>query len=1002
MAQLAIALLGSARITLDGRDVAGLGAKGRALLAYLALNAGQPQHRAAVAGLLWPHSENPRKNLRVELVRVQKALGQPLIEAFADDLLRISPACELWLDANEFAALIDLVAAHAHANEQLCPECAQKLARAADLYTGDLLAEIDHIPELEALLEWAEPHRSRLHLQACSVFGRLYADAERRSEAAAATRYARRALALDPADEAAHCCLIRLFLGQSRFSDAALQYELCRSALADLGAQPGSEAAELFRQITQRRRPGPPASSPRPRRQAGPTPSAREYERTLMLERVAAWWQIELRVGQAAGRPLIDIELAYAPDAVAAPGNLPARGRPPTSSARVAAVFDQAGGELLILGAPGAGKTTLLLQLVKALLARAQADPRQPIPVVFALSSWARARPLAEWCAEQLKQVYGVPLDIGQSWIVARYLLPLFDGLDEVRAEERATCIAALNQFRQEYGLIKLAVCCRSDQYYELGDRLALPEAVEVQPLTSRQIDHALATAPGQLGAVRAIIAGDPALQQIVATPLMLSFLEEAYQRINLSGLPQLSPAERQRYLSNAYVECQLAARARRRNRPRWGAPALTRWIGWLAQRMQSLHEPLFFLDHLSPLWLAHSRQRAAYAAGEKLVFGLIVGLVSGVIWSLDGGLARRTLATPLARLAFGITTPNTVPELVALLRAALGATMLISLGMALAVWLATWLVIERRNRLGGTRRHVHTALVIGCTVGVFDGLLAGRWNGLVVSSDGSRQLLANLGLGLLTGLATGLGAGFVYWRAVQPGRVLLVEQFRWSWRVARRWLARGVGVGLALGAIYGLTVGASAGVIVGLLYGMALGLANGAVAGLLCGALLGVERDTVAKRMEPNQGIRLSAAAAARSGGLAWLAVSLTAVAAASLASVYFFQPNNPSALPWIVVWNCITWSIWALSFGVGTALLNGGFACLQHVLLRAILRAGGAMPWRYVHLLDEAVACNLLVRAGGGYYFTHELILQHFAAQAAPQHPAEPPEPPLIERTV
>ena len=94
MAHLAIALLGSARITLDGRDVAGLGAKGRALLAYLALNAGQPQHRAAVAALLWPNGDSPRKNLRVELVRLQKALGQPVIETRTDDMLRLDPACD--------------------------------------------------------------------------------------------------------------------------------------------------------------------------------------------------------------------------------------------------------------------------------------------------------------------------------------------------------------------------------------------------------------------------------------------------------------------------------------------------------------------------------------------------------------------------------------------------------------------------------------------------------------------------------------------------------------------------------------------------------------------------------------------------------------------------------------------------------------------------------------------------------------------------------------------
>ena len=50
-------------------------------------------------------------------------------------------------------------------------------------------------------------------------------------------------------------------------------------------------------------------------------------------------------------------------------------------------VFDDAGGELLILGEPGAGKTTLLLELARDLFKRANDDPKAPIPVVLMLSS---------------------------------------------------------------------------------------------------------------------------------------------------------------------------------------------------------------------------------------------------------------------------------------------------------------------------------------------------------------------------------------------------------------------------------------------------------------------------------------------------------------------------------------------------------------------------------------------------------------------------------------
>ena len=60
MAHLSLALLGPVQIQLDGAPVTAFESdKGRALLAYLALEAGRPHRRAALAGLLWP--ERPER-----------------------------------------------------------------------------------------------------------------------------------------------------------------------------------------------------------------------------------------------------------------------------------------------------------------------------------------------------------------------------------------------------------------------------------------------------------------------------------------------------------------------------------------------------------------------------------------------------------------------------------------------------------------------------------------------------------------------------------------------------------------------------------------------------------------------------------------------------------------------------------------------------------------------------------------------------------------------------
>jgi predicted NACHT family NTPase len=95
---------------------------------------------------------------------------------------------------------------------------------------------------------------------------------------------------------------------------------------------------------------------------------------------------------------------------------------------------------LLILGEPGAGKTTTLLELTRDLIARAEQDVNHLIPVVFNLSSWAVQRQkLADWLVEELKTKYDIPKEIRQDWVKKQQLLPLLDGLDEVKAEYRVT-----------------------------------------------------------------------------------------------------------------------------------------------------------------------------------------------------------------------------------------------------------------------------------------------------------------------------------------------------------------------------------------------------------------------------------------------------------------------------------------------------------------------------------------------------------------------------------
>jgi predicted NACHT family NTPase len=171
---------------------------------------------------------------------------------------------------------------------------------------------------------------------------------------------------------------------------------------------------------------------------------------------------------------------------------------------RMTQVYDEADGEVLILGEPGAGKTTLLLELACDLLLRAEEDGSYPLPVIFHLSSWAiKQQPLAQWLAEELSTKYRVPLKIGKAWTESTSLLILLDGLDEVAEEARSACVKAINAYQQAHGFVPMVVCCRTAEYFAQGTRVAFQRAVLVQPLTVQQIDEYLSRIDGKLEEVR-------------------------------------------------------------------------------------------------------------------------------------------------------------------------------------------------------------------------------------------------------------------------------------------------------------------------------------------------------------------------------------------------------------------------------------------------------------------------------------------------------------------
>ncbi|BCL80969.1 hypothetical protein ccbrp13_34340 [Ktedonobacteria bacterium brp13] len=86
-------------------------------------------------------------------------------------------------------------------------------------------------------------------------------------------------------------------------------------------------------------------------------------------------------------------------------------------------------------------------------------------------------------------------------------------------------------------------------------------------------------------------------------------------------------------------------------------------------------------------------------------------------------------------------------------------------------------------------------------------------------------------------------------------------------------------------------------------------------------------------------------------------------------------------------------TWPVMAMAFTVMLAIIffvifataHGGIAWIEYYTLRWYLWRAGSMPVDYVRFLDAASEYALLRKVGGGYMFSHRLVLEYFAHQFA-----------------
>jgi DNA-binding SARP family transcriptional activator len=256
MASLHLALLGPLRLIVRGQTVQNFGYnKVAALLAYLAVEPG-PHARDTLAALLWPESsdEAARRSLRVALTHLRRAINDqqmyPSTLLVTRDTIAFNTATDYSLDILQFTTLVAADAQHADAQHPLYPMYMQRIAQAVKLYRGDFLADL-RLNDSHTFEEWASLRRERLHQHMVYALGLLLAYHEQRGDDTLAYQYAWRSVELEPWDEAAHRCLIRVLLRRGQSGAALVQYKRCSRTLADeFGIAPTVETTALYESIS--------------------------------------------------------------------------------------------------------------------------------------------------------------------------------------------------------------------------------------------------------------------------------------------------------------------------------------------------------------------------------------------------------------------------------------------------------------------------------------------------------------------------------------------------------------------------------------------------------------------------------------------------------------------------------------------------------------------------------------------------------------------------------
>ncbi len=248
-ARLALYFLGTPLLQMDDAPVLIDRRVGMALLAYLAVeeipHSRQRCSRELLSGLLWPDFDQAKaySNLRHALWEIQRNLGKGWILAGRASV-GINPDADIFLDVVRFQELIAQSRQQSDISQRI-----PLLVEATSLYRNHFLTGFS-LREASEFNEWVYLQAENFRSQMLEALNMLVEATLASGQADAAIPYARRLVAFDPLNEAAHRSLMQVYLQAGQPSAALQQYQSCEKILRrELGLDPQPETHQLYKQI---------------------------------------------------------------------------------------------------------------------------------------------------------------------------------------------------------------------------------------------------------------------------------------------------------------------------------------------------------------------------------------------------------------------------------------------------------------------------------------------------------------------------------------------------------------------------------------------------------------------------------------------------------------------------------------------------------------------------------------------------------------------------------